>query len=349
MKKILIVLMASLALFSCRKTDSPYEEKVSTISIAKQDLYFLPDGGDGFVELNAEDAITAESDRPWCHVSVEGKRVNVKVDPFDDMESRYSKIIVRCGADSVYTTAQQQGVIIGGIEVKDAYFGSLADSLIVPYKANVSAKATADVAWITTKVNSDTLRIYAAANTTGHYRDGKVTCTLGAKNYDIKIAQVNIDEIKTVQYWTLSGKTPDGTNVTFDVNLSAGVMNITGSGADWKITPTFSNASVDIPLTKTSIGNYSHSGTNLLVFATAGNDAPNATSLQVQMSDKFAFGVNKDSQTGKWVLIPAAKELAKRFDPLCLRFDMWTSSKSSTMQNNSTYSIVLKNPEFKQK
>lgn len=351
MKKIFIVLVAALALFSCRKTDSPYVPEEKLITVEEQSLYFTPNGGDGFIALKAESAITAESDRPWCHVSVDGKRVNVKVDPFNDMESRYSKIVVRCGADSVYTTAHQQGVIIADIEITDAYFGTAADTLVIPYKSNVSARATSSESWLTTKIDDETLSIYAAPNTTGHYREGTVTCTLGVKDFDIKIAQIDIEEVKPVQYWTLSGKSPAGTDVSFDVDMSAGTMKITGSGADWKITPTFSEIGVDIPLSssKTNIGRYTYSGSSLLVFVTAGNDANRATSLQVEMAGKFEFVATKDAQTGKWILSPAAQEFEQKYDPLCLRFDMWPSNRPATMQNNSSYSIVLKDPVFKEK
>lgn len=156
MKKYIIILLAGAALLavSCQEEKIAYEIR-DNITVVSQDLVFQPQGGTGSIVVEAESAITASADRPWCTVSVSGMTVNVTVPAWTEKENRYAKITIKSGDESIALTAQQFGEVIGGLDMAD--LTSPAEGTVKEFNfvSNMPVSMTSGENWIHVSVDEE--------------------------------------------------------------------------------------------------------------------------------------------------------------------------------------------------
>ena len=91
---------AAAALVSCREDNGFVLNVPKTIDVTSgADIAFKAIGGSGAIEVAPTvgqlEAATAQSD--WCHLSVSGNRIEVSVDAYDGLESRYAIVDMKAG------------------------------------------------------------------------------------------------------------------------------------------------------------------------------------------------------------------------------------------------------------
>ena len=114
MRKYLNITLAVLAialLAACNK-EKPVEDTSVKLSVLNSQVTFNCQGGEGTIQVEAEGAVSATSDRSWASVSVNGKTVSVHVDPWGKLESRYAKVTIRSGEEKTDVAVLQTGVTL---------------------------------------------------------------------------------------------------------------------------------------------------------------------------------------------------------------------------------------------
>lgn len=146
--KILLALSLLGLLAACAKPEQEVVEK-KALSVLTTDVIFGVEGGTGSIVVEADETVTATSERPWCQVSVDGKKIQVSVTEANPSRmSRYSRITVKAGSSEVHVTAQQFGEIFNGLDLKDESVSEEGTVLIYKYHSNVSVAMSSDVDWI---------------------------------------------------------------------------------------------------------------------------------------------------------------------------------------------------------
>ncbi len=120
MKKILNILLAAafvFTAFSCDVIPQPDKDASGSqylpgpaLEILSKTVVFSPDGGNGSIVVNTNDALTARVDRPWISVSTSGSTVSLTVSRNESIESRYATVTLRAGDAVAEITAQQFGI-----------------------------------------------------------------------------------------------------------------------------------------------------------------------------------------------------------------------------------------------
>ena len=87
---------------SCKKDPAIELNPEPTLKVLKGEMTLPPTGGDAAFLISAEEAVQAVADFPsWCHVTVSGKeRIDVTVDTYDGIESRYSGVTVTSNGET---------------------------------------------------------------------------------------------------------------------------------------------------------------------------------------------------------------------------------------------------------
>ena len=212
MRRIIAILAwvaAAAALVSC-KENNPFELNVPpTIDVTSgADIAFKAIGGSGAIEVEPVEGqlsvTTAQSD--WCHLSVSGNRIEVSVDPYDGLESRYAVLDMKAGNASGQTIVHQFGVIIKEYAWKDVTVKNPAQDLTFPYDADETPVVpTCDADWVTFTVTPDKLVAHVTENAAKDYREALVHWALGSITGEFVIGQFDLADAGLLGTWTWHG------------------------------------------------------------------------------------------------------------------------------------------------
>ena len=205
MKKYLFIILAGAALLAaaCQEEQPTYEIH-DNINVVSQNIVFMPQGGSGSIVVEAESAITATSDRPWCNVSVSGMTVTVTVPEWTGKENRYAKITLQSGQEKISLTAQQFGEVLGGLDITDISSPFEGTTQEINFVSNLPVTMTANQSWIHVTVNEETgtVKIVIDPNTESGTRIGAINYSVGSHPGTINVLQY--PETVRVNDWSAS-------------------------------------------------------------------------------------------------------------------------------------------------
>ena len=212
MRRIIAILAwvaAAAALVSC-KENNPFELIVPpTIDVTSgADIAFKAIGGSGAIEVAPVEGqlsvTTAQSD--WCHLSVSGNRIEVSVDNYDGLESRYAVLDMKAGNASGQTIVHQFGVIIKGYAWKDITVKNPAQDITFAYDADETPVVpTCDANWVSFTVTPDKLVAHVKENAGKDYREALVHWALGSITGEFVIGQFDLADAGLLGEWTWHG------------------------------------------------------------------------------------------------------------------------------------------------
>ena len=135
--KILISLTFLGLLAACQKPEQEVVEK-KALKVVSSDVIIGVEGGTGTIVVEADEAVTATSERDWCQVSVDGKTIHVSVPEANPSRmSRYARIIIKAGSDESHVTVQQYGEVFSGLEMEDLEVLPEGTTVRYSFKSNI--------------------------------------------------------------------------------------------------------------------------------------------------------------------------------------------------------------------
>ena len=147
-KPVFLVLSLLGLLAACNKPEQETTEK-KALKVLSSDVIIGVEGGEGSILVEADDAVTATSERSWCQVTVDGKSIKVSVpEPNKSRMSRYSRIIIKAGSDESHVTVQQYGEVFSGIALEDALIPKEGATFTLSYTANMDVQMSSDQSWV---------------------------------------------------------------------------------------------------------------------------------------------------------------------------------------------------------
>ena len=224
MKRYIACFAILATLFSC--TEKPNFEQIvpPTVDVtAGANIAFKAIGGSGYIEVAPADgqlqATTAQAD--WCHLSVSGNRIDVTVDPYEGLESRYAVVNMTAGNATGKTIVQQFGLIVKGYSWKDITVKNQAQDITFPYDANETPVVpTCSADWITFTVTPENLVAHVQANAGKEYREAEVSWKLGSINGSFTIGQFDLADAGLLGKWTWHGYHNGKTDYPMEATLS---------------------------------------------------------------------------------------------------------------------------------
>ena len=352
MKRLYSGIILSLALvagWSCDKNENDLFKqnvKPEVTVVSGADIAFKAIGGEGDIQVEPqEETLQASTDQGWCHLSVEGNRIHVKVDGYTGLESRYAKINMTAGEASGVTIVHQYGIIVRNFDSSDISLNNDAQETAVFYDANGSViEAESDVEWAQVIVEPDSLRIRLSQNESFEYREAHIHWHFGQMKGDITVSQFDLGQAGLLGDWTfyavnaatgrafsyypldaVLSEASDGT-YTLAVTKQSGNVEV-----DYNITGlTLQKNWLMLPLGK-RIGTHKPNQNNLYqVFPLFAEGTSAVLYNNAVTTGYFPFEIVKDSETGVW----RATGDPSSFGDLVFRFEFW-SDKNHTGASNS--------------
>ena len=212
MKRVIHILLsvaAVFAFFSCDNGEGLEIDAAKTLKVVDSDLLFSPDGvGAGVIKYDAVNSVSVQADKDWCTATVNEseKKVQVSVTKNLSIESRYARVTLRSGDESLTLTVQQMGEVLAGLDLTDITAPFEGTELTYPIKTNMDVKVSADKDWIETSVSQDkelgtVLRIKIGQNPNPAVRTGLLNFEAGSHNGSINVLQY--PPVKRETRWTL--------------------------------------------------------------------------------------------------------------------------------------------------
>lgn len=150
MKRINIIVMSALALLvavSCHKENQEVIEWKTELQAVKSSLIFLPGGGTETLEVNLS-SVTVSSDKDWASASVSGNVISVTAAANPSKESRYAKLTIKSGSETITAAVIQYGEVLNGLELGDEVIPKEGKVLAYKYMANTDVKLSSTQDWI---------------------------------------------------------------------------------------------------------------------------------------------------------------------------------------------------------
>lgn len=189
MKKIYSIIIAAISIIcfaACTDNDFNYVPQQDAIKVISQDLEFKAQASSGSIKVMADGAVTAISNKDWCHVSVSGNTINVSVDENTKYEGRSAIVTVRTLDKAKDVCVQQSGIVIL-FEYKTETVDSVSckgGSYEFTARATDAIECSSDVDWITAVIENGVVKVTVAENKKSDTRSGKVT--ISAPEHDNK-------------------------------------------------------------------------------------------------------------------------------------------------------------------
>lgn len=355
MKRILnisiIALFAAGLLVSCEENKDMFTINVPpTVDVVSgADIAFKAIGGEGYIEVAPVDGqLQVSTDQSsWCHLSVEGTKIHVKVDGYSGLESRYAKVVMTAGEATGVTVVHQFGIIVREFAPKDVTVNNDAQDVTVSYEANESlVEAESDADWARILVEKDLLRIRLEENQSREYREAHIHWHFGEMKGDFTVAQFDLAQAGLLGDWTFyalnatTGKpfsyypleadlsaAEDGT-YTLAVTKESGNVVV-----DYKITGVVMEKNCLMLPLGGHIGTHKPNANNLYqVFPLF---APSTTAVQYDnavTTGYFPFVITKDAETGEW----RATGDTSPFEEMTFRFEFWKEKTHPGTSNSRT-------------
>ena len=247
MKRHIAYFTILAALLACTEKNE-YEQIVpQTVDVTVgADIAFKAIGGSGYIEIApVEGQLQATTDQAdWCHLSVSGTKIDVKVDPYDGLESRYAVINMTAGKATGKTIVHQFGVIVKDFAWKDITVKNERQTVEFPYDANGTVvKAESDQNWLTFESTAEKLIIHVAQNPTTDYREALVHWSIGEVTGEITVGQFDLEAAGLLGKWTWHGKQqPNNRDFPMEATLKE-----TGNGV-YALALTYSTTTIDIDM-----------------------------------------------------------------------------------------------------
>ena len=219
-------------------TEGPMKETHNTFDMAI--------GGSGYIEIApVEGQLQATTDQSdWCHLTVSGDRIDVKVDPYEGLESRYAVVNMTAGKATGKTIVHQFGVIVKEYAWKDITVKNESQTIEFPYDANGNVvKAESDQDWVTFEATDEKMIIHVAQNPTTDYREALVHWSIGQVTGEITVGQFDLEAAGLLGKWTWHGKQqPNNRDFPMEATLTE-----TGDGV-YSLAFAYSTTSVEIDM-----------------------------------------------------------------------------------------------------
>lgn len=194
MKRIITIalfsVLAVLAAVSCRKEPEQTIDWRTELQVVKSNLVFMPAGGTEALEVNLSN-VSVTADRSWCSASVSGNTVSVTVTPNDSKQSRYAKLTITSGSESVTAAVIQYGEVFGGLELADMEVTNKGAQFAYPYTSNLTVDVQADQPWVHISFDEENPIVYVTVDKHEGFgtRIATVTYTAGSNSGSARVIQ----------------------------------------------------------------------------------------------------------------------------------------------------------------
>ena len=242
------VILAAMAVLAACREETPYELNVPpTVDvITGADIAFKAIGGKGDIQVaSVEGQLQATTDQSnWCHLTVSGNTIQVEVDEYGGLESRYAIVNMKAGNATGRTIVHQYGVIVKEYAWKDITVKNESQTIEFPYDANGNVvKAESDQDWITFEATDEKMIIHVAQNPTTDYREALVHWSIGQVSGEITVGQFDLEAAGLLGKWTWHGKQqPNNRDFPMEATLTE-----TGDGV-YSLAFAYSTTSVEIDM-----------------------------------------------------------------------------------------------------
>lgn len=188
---------------ACNDYENPYEGSdgySSTISLIKSDIFFSATGGEGSIEVNAPAPISATTTADWCHIGVEGMKVNVTVDEASTRNGRSAVIVLKCQNDSVKVTCIQKGFTLTSEAPEMISSKNAGGTFKYLFRTNVIPKLSTSADWVSASLENDSLLVTIQGNPDERPRTGWVAYSVGSEKDTIRFSQLDADKLIPGKY-----------------------------------------------------------------------------------------------------------------------------------------------------
>ena len=179
-----------LAAVSCRKENQQTIEWRTELQAVKSNLVFFPGGGTETLEVNLS-SVNVTADKAWCSVSVSGNVITVTVPANEGKQSRYAKLTITAGGETINAAVIQYGEVFDGLELVDMDAPKQGAVFAYPYTANVDVDVKADKDWVHVAFDEEKpiVTVTVDPNTGFGYRFATVTYQAGSNSGSAQIVQ----------------------------------------------------------------------------------------------------------------------------------------------------------------
>ena len=248
MKNRLLYLILALAAVTACEENKGFELNVpQTVDVTTgADIAFKAIGGKGSIQVApVEGQLEAKTSQDsWCHLSVSGTTINVEVDEYDGLESRYAVIEMTAGKATGKTIVHQYGVIVRSFSWEDVTVDNGSHVLVFPYDANeTTVRVSSDQDWVSFETTPEALTIRVDKNPGTDYREAAVHWSLGTMTGDIAVGQFDLAEAGLLGSWSWHGK--QATNDR-DFPMSATLSD--GGNGTYSLSLAYSTSSIQLDL-----------------------------------------------------------------------------------------------------
>lgn len=194
MKRIITIallsVLAVLAAVSCRKEPEQTIDWRTELQVVKSNLVFMPGGGTETLEVNLSN-VTVTADKSWCSASVSGNTVSVTASANGGKQSRYAKLTITSGSESVTAAVIQYGEVFDGLALVDMEAPKQGAVYAYPYTANMDVNVKADQDWVHVSFDEEKPIVYVTvdANKGFGYRFATVSFTAGTNSGSARVIQ----------------------------------------------------------------------------------------------------------------------------------------------------------------
>jgi len=204
--------VAMAALAACQQKETEPVEWKTNLQVVSSDLIFTPLGGTGTFVLN-ESGASVSSGSSWCQASVSGTTVNVTVDEWGGLESRYALLTVTKGGETLDVSVVQSGVNLSGVVIDpELVVDGAGGTATYPCSSNASITVSSSADWIVASLEEGNLVITTTPNPDKATRIGTLSIYVG-----------NVLNTVTVLQYPVFEKTPDWVVGYGGVQTSGGV------------------------------------------------------------------------------------------------------------------------------
>ena len=326
---------AAAALVSCREDNGFVLNVPPTVDVtAGADIAFKAVGGTGAIEVAPSEgqlqATTAQSD--WCHLTVSGNRIDVTVDEYDGLESRYAIVDLKAGNAVGQTIVQQFGVIVKSFDWKSFTAKNERQTVEFSYDAlGSTVVATTPADWITFEATPEKLLVHIDQNPTTDYREAPVHWNIGSVQGDLTIGQFDLAAAGLLGEWDWHGKQQPN-NRDFPMNATLSEME----DGTYTIALTYATTAIDFNMSIENVileanklmlplggyvGTYYLKRTDITyhVFPLIASGTSRLYYADAITEGSVPFVLEKDD-AGKWQAVGDLSAWPGRF----FRFEMWS-------------------------
>lgn len=137
--------------------DNGFDTPEPLMKVTKSEVVFDSKGGNGSIEVDAPQSISATVDKSWCTLSVSENKIAVTVTENKSIERRNATVTIVSGGETEYVSVSQSGAISDIRIPQSARISMGGDSLEYVAKFDFSIDVKIDVNWISYKLINNKL------------------------------------------------------------------------------------------------------------------------------------------------------------------------------------------------